>query len=251
MIIVDTHVHLYPAYDIAAALKLCAKRLHDLAPDAVPMACLTERQDCHIYKQLQQDGIASSEHIIGMESLEDGQSMLFRFGDGVPPLFVIPGRQIATNERIELHCLGKDARIPDGEPAVHTARRILEIDATAVLPWGIGKWLFGRRKVINKLLETFSPKELMLGDSAMRPWFWPTPTPMANATQNGYKVLAGSDPLPHEKNGDWIGKYATLMSHAFDQVHPQRSLISALKESKPTLIGTRPGIIDFPKRMRG
>lgn len=251
MMIVDTHVHLYPDYDIGAILRLCSERLHKLAPDAVPVACLTERHDCHFFKEIQENGLPDNKSIIGIEKPDDKQSLLFRFGDGVPPLFLIPGRQIATQERIELHCIGKDAVIPDGDTAIQTARRILEIDAVAVLPWGVGKWLFKRSHIIEKLLDTFSPKELRIGDSAMRPWFWPEPRPMQKAADSGYTILAGSDPLPHEHNGQWVGQYATILNHPFDQGHPSRSVISALQKGNATKTGKRPGVFSFPKRMHG
>jgi hypothetical protein len=251
MMIVDTHVHLYPDYDMGLVLRRCAERLHALVPDAVPVACLTERSDCDQYRALLASGNIAGGGILGVEVLEGGRSLAVRFGGGVPPLFVLPGRQIATRERVELHCLGKQADIPDGEPCRQTVGRILELDGLAVLPWGVGKWLFQRRHVVDALVGAFSPSELMLGDSAMRPWLWPEPMPLRCARRRGYRVLAGSDPLPHEKNGVWIGRYATLIDAQFDPAAPAKSCLDGLRLGTITQRGKRPGPVSFALRMAG
>lgn len=251
MMIVDTHVHLYPDYDIGLVLRLCAERLHALVPDAVPVACLTERSDCRIFRQICACQEIASEHVLGVEVLEEQRSVVVRFGRGVPPLFVLPGRQIATCERIELQCLGKDAEIPDGGSAAETVGRILEIDGVAVVPWGVGKWLFRRRHVVEALLKRFGSDALMLGDSAMRPVFWPEPGVMREGRDGGYRVLAGSDPLPHEKAGRWIGRYASLVDAPFDPGNPAQSCMAGLRRGSITTIGQRPGLCGFAARMAG
>ncbi len=250
MMIVDTHVHMYPQYDAGNVLRLCAERLHRLDPDAVPIACLTERHDCHFYATLRDKGIGADADVLGREVLEDGRSIVVRFGKGVPPLFIIPGRQIATKERIEIHCIGNDAAIPDGEPAHETVGRVRELDALAVMPWGVGKWLFKRRAVVERLIDGYTPKELFLGDSAMRPVCWPVPLPLRMGQAQGYRVLAGSDPLPHEKNGRWIGRYATKIGFPFEAQHPHKSCLLGLRRADISCVGERPGVWAFAKRMR-
>jgi len=251
MMIVDTHVHLYPDYDLGLVLRRCSAHLHTLAPEAVPVACLTERRDCNMFRVLCERGVGDSAHVLGVEVLENGRSLVVRFGGGVPPLFVLPGRQIVTRERLELHCLGKDAAIPDGEPAVQVVGRILELDGLAVLPWGVGKWLFRRRKVVDRLLARHTPQELLLGDSAMRPWMWPVPMPMRAGRRAGFRLLAGSDPLPHEKTGRWIGKYATVVDAPFLPAEPGRSCLEGLRKGVIRRVGCRPGPLGFAARMAG
>ena len=251
MIIVDTHVHIYPEYDAGKLLRLCAARLHALAPDAVPVVCLTERHDCHFFAALRDQGLPENGYVMGREVLEGGRSIILRFGQGIPPLVVLPGRQIVTKERIELHCLGNDAAIADGVPARETVGRIRELDALAVLPWGVGKWLFARRKVVEGLLAGYAPADLLLGDSAMRPVFWLKPWPMRKGSQMGYRMLAGSDPLPHELTGKWIGRYATQVEVPFCSDAPAGSCLQGLQQGKITIVGKRPGCVGFAIRMRG
>lgn len=251
MMIVDTHVHLYPDHDIGVVLRLCAERLHGLVPDAVPVACLTERHDCRMFRQLCDPSAGEWAHVLGVEVLAGGGCVRVRFGGGVPPLFVLPGRQIATHERIELHCLGKDAVIADGASAVETVGRIREIDGLVVLPWGVGKWLFRRQRVVEDLCNRFGPEVLLLGDSAMRPVFWPAPQVMRATSGYSHRVLAGSDPLPHEGKGCWIGCYATLVDAPFDPSAPAQSCIMGLRQGKIALLGQRPGPWGFARRMLG
>jgi hypothetical protein len=184
--------------------------------------------------------------------LENGRCIAFHPGGGLSPLFVLPGRQIATRERLEVLCLGSDAAIPDGEPAELTIRRIGELDALPVLAWAVGKWLFGRKRVVEKLLETFGPDRLLIGDSAMRPVFWPEPGPMREARRRQYRLLAGSDPLPKAGDERQAGRYATRVEAAFDPAFPSRSLLTALgKPSTPVQrVGSRCGLFEFPGRVR-
>ncbi len=253
MMIVDTHVHLYPVYDREAALRGCAQRLATLAPATVAFACLTERHDCHAYKALLETAAAES----GMTAnpryqvLEGGHCIVFRPGGGISPLFVLPGRQIATRERLEVLCIGSDAAIPDGEPAELTIRRIGELDALPVLAWAVGKWLFQRKRVVEKLLETFGPDQLLIGDSAMRPVFWPEPAPMRAARRRQYRLLAGSDPLPRAGDERQAGRYATRVDATFDPQEPARSLLSALTAPAAAIrrTGSRCGLFEFPGRM--
>lgn len=253
MVIIDTHLHVYPGYDVGATLRGCAERLTTLAPGAVAAGCLTERHDCHFFKSLLKSNGQTGEGAFRFEILEGGKSVVFRGGRGVSPLFLLPGRQIATRERLEILCIGVDASIPDGEPAALTIRHVREVGGLAVLTWGVGKWLFGRKRVVGALLDEFSPESLLVGDSAMRPTFWPTPSPMRAALRCGYRVLAGTDPQPSEKDGVWAGQYASQLDCVFDPQHPSASLMEGLKDSKVGLrrMGKRRGLIAFSRLMVG
>ncbi|HAS81373.1 MAG TPA: hypothetical protein DCS43_01525 [Verrucomicrobia bacterium] len=252
-IIVDTHVHLYPEYDREAALCACAQRLELLAPSTVTFACLAERHDCHAYKALLAKVAADGGNDPRYQVLEDGHCIVFRPGGGESPLFVLPGRQIATRERLEILCLGGDASIPDGEPAELTIRRISEVGGMPVLAWAVGKWLFKRRRIVAKLLNQFGPDRLLIGDSAMRPTFWPEPAAMRRATREGYHVIAGSDPLPRTGDEHWTGRYATLIECALDPQKPSETLLRALRNRHTSIrrVGSRCGIFAFPRRLRG
>lgn len=257
MIIADMHLHVYPVYDTETILRGCVQRLSELSPATVCAACLTERHDCHVYHSL----LASAASAVSgddssasprFEALENGRCIVFRAGGGLPPLFILPGRQISTRERVEVLCIGSDASIPDGEPAEITIRRIGEVGGLPVLAWAVGKWLFKRRRVVNHLLDTFGPGRLLIGDSSMRPVFWPEPGPMRRARRQGYRVLAGSDPLPKAGDEAQAGRYATLLGSKLDPRKPAASLLAGVMNPAAPLgyRGRRCGVFEFPGRIR-
>ncbi len=248
MIIADTHLHLYPNYNLADAIRGCVHKLSALAPDAACVGYMAESSDFHQYKDLasgKRDAFSEGVSVKSVGACLELQCF------NTPSLYLCPGRQIVTEERLELLCLCVDAQIPDGLPAETTVNRIREVAGIPVLTWAVGKWLFGRAAVVRSLLETFSPSQLLVGDSAMRPIFWPTPVPMQFARKHGYKVLAGSDPLPADGEESVMGSYASLMDAPFDPENARESLRSALVNPDiiPKSVGARSGAVGFVRRM--
>ncbi len=228
MIIADTHLHLYPHYDLATAVRDCVVRMSALAPGATCAGYLAERSGCRVFRALMDGGGGTFAEGVAVESMSDGRSLALRGGFGAAPLYISPGRQIVTQERLEILCLSSDAEIPDGLPAAETVGRIREVDGVPVLTWAVGKWLFRRAKVVRSLLDSFGPGELLVGDSAMRPVFWPTPAPMRTALRRDYSVIAGTDPLPARGEERVMGRYASLFDAELDPGNVGASLRNAL-----------------------
>jgi hypothetical protein len=67
-------------------------------------------------------------------------------------LFVIAGRQIISSERLEVLALGLSREYPDGQPLRTILSDIRENDCIAVLPWGVGKWLGARKRIVASVL---------------------------------------------------------------------------------------------------
>jgi len=251
MIIIDTHIHLYRQHNLKTALKVCAARLAALAPQATCAAVLTERAGENFFEQLESGQlhlpddcalrVVEKRHCLKIESTS------------VASLYLFAGRQIVTAERLELLCLGINAAIPDGLPAADAVLRIRETGGVAVLTWAVGKWLFRRKKVVNRLLEEFAPQELLIGDSAMRPVFWPAPAAMQTALLQQRRIIAGSDPLPAPGEERVMGSYATLLEEAdLNETHPFDSLAKALTapQTGSRNLGRRCGPLEFFDRMR-
>lgn len=248
MIVADTHLHLYHSYNLAFAMRECVLHLSSLAPEAVCAGFLSERSDCHLYRELSDAGGALS---IDDVTVKPVAGCLEVQCFNAPSLYLMPGRQLVTAERLELLCLCVDADIPDGLPAETAVHRIHEVGGVAVLTWAVGKWLFGRAAVVQSLLDKFSASELLVGDSAMRPVFWPTPGPMRAAVNSGYRIIAGTDPLPAAGEESVMGSYASLMDAEFNSQDPAKSLRSALTDADAMLssVGRRSGAIEFVRRM--
>lgn len=52
LIVTDTHVHLYPCYELQTALRNLVNNLESLCSDAVRAAFLVERSDCHYFAEI-------------------------------------------------------------------------------------------------------------------------------------------------------------------------------------------------------
>ncbi len=250
MIIADTHLHLYPHYDFGGAIQGCVTRLAALAPEATCVGFLAERSDCHVYRALRDASDAPEAEGVHMGLADDGVCLVARSFNKAP-LYLCPGRQIVTEERLELLCLTSDAEIPDGLPADRAVNRIREVGGVPVLTWAVGKWLFRRASVVRALLDRFGPSELLVGDSAMRPVVWPTPRPMWRARRQGYRILAGTDPLPAAGEERVMGSYATVFDSDFAPADACASLRSALLDEGVVAqsVGARSGVIEFLQRM--
>ena len=259
MILADTHVHLYPFYDLAQAVACAFNQLESYAlalhrrlpPDkAAPPATLTlflvERRDCCIYERL----LAADQKIPGcaIEALQDG-SLLSITAQQERKLLVLPGRQIVTAERIEVLALMCRSRLPDGRPAQETIAAAKAENAVPVLPWSPGKWSFKRARLIESLIETSSPCELLLGDTPLRPNCLRTPRILRYGATLGFRIVAGSDPLPMPGEERQIGRMITAFEAPVLSHDPAGSLRHALFHAPLSHLGRRFSIASALKRM--
>lgn len=171
---VDFHAHFYPEFSEARALNVIATHTRAAKCDAA-VICLTETQSCDWFSKLDQSG---------------GRVSLVVYHEAVPIVF-IRGFQIVTAERIELHALGGRKRVIDGASLRESIAQILADEAVPVLPWGVGKWLGERGRVVSDLLSSDLGHRVLVSDSRHRPPLWPQPLQFT-----GRRVLRGSDPLP-------------------------------------------------------
>jgi hypothetical protein len=233
LLVADTHVHIYPSYNLEVALGAAFENLGRLAGQAsggvVRVACLTERHDCHMFKALRAGNVTLdprySLHHHGDEVL-----MVARDG-GEELLLIVAGRQIVTRERLEVLALTADAEIPDGLAIGEVLERVRGAGGVPVLPWGAGKWLFGRGRVIRRIVNAAQKGTLLVGDSSLRPAGWGEPGIMSLARSRGIRVVAGSDPLPVPGEEQRIGTYGILGEYDFNWRDPLGSIRGLLLES--------------------
>ena len=165
---------------------------------------------------------------------------------------VLAGRQIACAERVEILALGTRERFADGMGVSEAVSEALASGAQPVLSWGVGKWLFSRAKTVSSLLRRFPAEDLFLGDTSMRPVFWPTPAEMSRAPSLGRRVLHGSDPLPRRGEERRAGEWADLADEPLPDDRPVSSaVLGILRESPLVPAGRRAGVFEFARRMAG
>ncbi len=235
---IDTHLHIYPCYDLRALLTSLRQNLAASCPDAVCMAMLAERHDCRFFRTLAAGTAALPEPatatVIGDQVVKIRES-------GHPDLFLFAGRQVITAERIEILALTTDDDIADGLPAADVVTMIGERGGIPVISWAPGKWFFSRGRVVEQLLAQFAPGALLLGDTTLRPRIWPMPRLMRQGLERGFGLVAGSDPLPFAGEERLAGGYGIALSADLDLDDPLDSLRSLLSRSglRPTLVGRR------------
>ncbi len=235
----DTHVHVYPCYDVQQALNVLRNTLHRYDSSALCMAFLTERSDCNFFASLEENAAVRSFPRGELQQL-DGAVLLRE--PAYTDLYIFPGRQVVTEERIEILSLTTDQSIPDGLPAREVLQRIRQANGIPVLSWAPGKWFFKRKKVIRDLLHENSPGSLLIGDTSLRPTCWLQPLLMRRARHLGYTVINGSDPLPFAGEEELMGRYGVRLDCDFDRDNPLESIRSIL---------SRPGLDVLPAGSRG
>jgi hypothetical protein len=106
----DCHVHIYPSHNLPKLLEHGWNNLHRIAPNSeLKVICLTERFDCHFFQNAAQTFSKFPEI-----SFEQGSDWLKVTLSNNRLLYILPGRQIITAERLELLALTKDVTTPDG-----------------------------------------------------------------------------------------------------------------------------------------
>ncbi|NKB76819.1 MAG: hypothetical protein GKR96_07145 [Gammaproteobacteria bacterium] len=220
-LIVDTHLHIYPLYDVPTALNEMITNLHRLGPDAIKVACLTERSDCYIFNELRDN---PSSDVVNQFNIttndDDSLSISFKDSDAKgdhatnenQQVHLLPGQQIITSERIEVLALNTTVRVEEGLSAKDTVTAVLKSGGIPVVAWSPGKWFGKRGKIVGELIDHFAPEQMALGDTTLRPYFWLTPLLMRKAKHKGFKVLCGSDPLPFQGEENKPGSYASIIS---------------------------------------
>ena len=67
-------------------------------------------------------------------------------------MLIVAGRQIVSDEGLEILALACREPIEDGRPASTIVAELSARDALVVLPWGAGKWLGERGRLLGRLL---------------------------------------------------------------------------------------------------
>lgn len=238
-IVADTHIHFYPCYDLNVAVNTLRSNLASLGNDSVAMAFLAERYDCHYFRDLKLYGAEK----IGLHGyVQDCGDALLLKEKGFKDVYLLAGRQVITSERLEILALTTDMEITDGLPAREVIQRTNDEGAVAVLSWAPGKWFGKRGEIVQQLISNFSPNELLIGDTTLRPWCWFEPVLMKKGEESGFRILAGSDPLPFAGEEKVMGKYVSTWQMQFDGENPVGSVRDYLKKnihSRSKRIGRR------------
>ncbi|MCP5007116.1 MAG: hypothetical protein GY941_24705 [Planctomycetes bacterium] len=235
-LIIDGHVHFYDCYDpgkfFQAAIINLDAFFHSKYPeeeDFQRILLLTEGKSNNYFKQLKINGIPGSDFEV-RNTQEDCSLTLF--ANNNPQCFILAGRQIVTQENLEILSIASNYKIEDGLPARDVIGMLLERKEITVLSWGVGKWLFKRGKIIRELIKEYHSPYLFIGDNGARPSFWPTPELFKMAEAYGIRVLSGSDPLPFSRETCRVGTFGFTIGGRIDANNPAESFRNNLLSKK-------------------
>jgi hypothetical protein len=250
MILIDTHVHIYPVHDPAAVLENGWKNLQQAAHNlpggggASLVLCLAERSDCHAFEALS-SGTASVPGRLEVNVVENSRALQVS-GEGNLALRIVAGRQVQTRDRLEVLCLTVDAKLEDGLGLDETVARVRDAGGVSVLPWSPGKWWGSRGEQVRAVVDAAEPGDILIGDSSLRPRGWPEDPVLHQAAARGIGVVAGTDPLPFANQERVAGSYGSRIDHSLAEKAPASSLAEALTSlrGRAEPIGRRRSLFD-------
>jgi hypothetical protein len=244
----DCHLHFYANYAHERFFRsLCANLDAAGAGRLLRLALLTEAPGCDAFSRWAAPGAAFPGGYSFTATGEPYSLTLTRSGE--PLAMIVRGRQIVTAERLEVLTAGDIPPIEDGRPLAGAVAALIAAGALAIVPWGAGKWLGSRGRLVEELAAGCSSPLFFLADNPARPAFWPAPRAFAVMERKGRPVLRGSDPLPLPGEEERAGAFATLIEGEFDDGQPLASLRGMLEKRAATRnLGRRDGPFVFLRR---
>jgi len=242
LLIIDGHVHIHDCFDITRFFGSAFSNLLQAARNAgcdlphIPVLLLTEGRGQRVFQQIQEKTKKGSNRIGDEQTggyrvfaTEEGESLRVQRMDGTY-MYLVSGRQIVTAERLEVLALSTVSEIPDGLPLEETVAAVGEEGALPVIPWGFGKWIGRRGRILKRFMENTSRPDFFLGDNGGRPAFLPEPAYFSFGKERGIRILPGSDPLPYPSETDRAGSFGFALRVSIDPGSPAHGIRTALSD---------------------
>ncbi len=252
MIVTDAHTHIYPCYDLDAFFSAAFRNFSHAAARAGGgsrdgLIFLTETRGNDYFSLLKGQGSPSPVPLSvnstwQVTSTGETSSLLITHRDFPGQrVFILAGRQMVTQENLEVLALASSGTIDEYQPLDKTIASILGDGAVAVLPWGVGKWLGKRQRILTSFLQQTRSPLLFVGDNGSRPRLWPKPAILRDSRQteplSPLRLLSGSDPLPLAGEEHRVGSFGSIIHTAIDPARPAVSIIAALADPRTVIRG--------------
>jgi hypothetical protein len=235
-ILVDSHVHIHDCFDLPGFFNSAFKNFQ-AASNQEQCPCLlllTEAKSENYFRLLSQAVKAKNSHLFKLRDWEikptQESASLCAFHSENEEIFLIAGRQIITAEGIEILALITTQEFEEGKPLEKVIQEIVDCGGIPVLPWGFGKWIGLRGRIVRQFLETQNLPLLFLGDNSGRPNFWAEPYLFKQAKRRGLQILTGSDPLPFPSEFWRAGSYGFSVEGVFNREKPAACIKQILIE---------------------
>jgi hypothetical protein len=239
-LLIDAHVHLHDCFPPASFLEHAERNFERAASQGQwergrGVLMLTESAGVDWFGRLaamgagNESGRAPPLAPWRIEETGDPAALVAR--NGPRRLFLIAGRQVVAREGLEVLLLGTRATMADGRPIREVLAEGERLGALRVIPWGAGKWLFARARLLSDLVaEMRRDPGFFLGDGAGRPFFWTRPRHFEEARRRGVRILSGTDPLPFASEVGRAGSYGFRLDARLDLTRPGEAIVAALRD---------------------
>ena len=238
MILCDGHVHIHDCYPIDAFLSATFDNFTVVSNKACKetegarfVLWLTESAGMDKFTELLEINGKDKHRSNGIWRVRATQDTISSIAESDRgELILIAGRQIVSAEKIEILALGTREQIADGAPLTETIEQTVSIGALPVVPWGFGKWIGKRGKIVEQVLKT--SENLFIGDNGGRIAGFSEPGLFRLARNRHIPILPGTDPLPFPYEYKRVGSYGWLQGGSLNDSRPGESLKDRLRNSR-------------------
>ncbi len=249
---IDGHIHFYDNFSPKVFFDFAVNNFSKFGTDKADnkerknILIFTEGKEVNFFNTFKNNKNIYSDMDYNFVSTDEDNSLLIE-KNGKELMYLIQGRQIVTEDNIEILSIGTTEIIEDGKPSKSVIDKLIKDKKPAVIAWGVGKWLFKREKIVHKIITERQSPYLFIGDNSARPVFWGTPKLYKYAVKKGYKIINGSDPLPLQSEEQKAGSFGFSIEGDFDCKQPANSLIKLLmsKNVEIKYFGKRDGVKSF------
>lgn len=164
------------------------------------------------------------------------------------PIAILGGQQVISKENLEVLVFPICDFGNESHPIAELISQAVEQGALTILPWGVGKWLGKRGKLISKVLVGEHNARIFVGDNGGRPRIWNHVRELSDARAAGIRNIAGTDPLPVPGEEQRIGTFGVSIQAAVDHTWTSADFVSLLCDGVVKPFGQRMALYDFLKK---
>jgi hypothetical protein len=250
-VLVDAHVHFYTAFDAARFVTAAAENFRATGrqlgiPEPLGYLLFTEAAGQRHFDRFRRGVDRGGFGPLEVRSTAE-PCALTMWRDDKPVLVLVEGRQVKSAEGLEVLAPASREEFPDGRPLVDTWAMVRDSGALPILPWGFGKWWFGRGQLMHRLVTSARAHELYLGDGKGRPAAGMRPSLFAAAAERGILNLPGTDPFPFPGHASRAGSFGFVTAFDVDLDAPAASLVRHVRglSSQPRTYGRGESLLEF------